>query len=365
MLPTLTLVLLTLTCALIVLFGLREFADIVAPLVLTANLFIAAYPIQNALVRAGAPRLVAQVALALVVFAILGAFFFALSWSITALVRELPSYQGRFVELYHQVVNLLADWGVTERQVLDQVGHLDPANLAGLLQRLLGEVTGFVTVIVVIVTMVFMMAIDAGTFAARNDALHRHQPRIWHSIADFVVGVRRYWVVSTAFGLVVAAIDVVALVILGVPLALVWGILSFLTNYIPNVGFLIGLIPPALMALLANDPLNALLVVIVYSVANFVFQAVIQPKFSGDAVGVTATVAFLSLLLWSAVLGPLGAILALPMTLLVKALFVDHDPSMRWLNAFLSNQPSTADPHLPPEEEAEIAQESAPEPGTT
>ena len=93
------------------------------------------------------------------------------------------------------------------------------------------------------------------------------------------------------------------------------------------------------MALLANDPLTALYVVIFYSVINFVIQAVIQPKFNGDAVGVTATVALLSLLLWSSVLGALGALLALPMTLLVKALFIDPDPRLRWLNTLISNDP--------------------------
>ena len=347
LIPAVTTIVVTLTGGLIILYGMHQYSDIIGPLMLTLNLFIAAYPIQTFLVRKGVPRILAQVILAVVVFAILGAFFYSLAWSLTSLVQELPRYQSQLWNLYHQSVALLGQVGVSEQQVLDQLKAITPANLAGVATSALGSVTNVVTLLTVIIVMIFMMAFDTDTFGERNDALKRYQPRIWHSIADFIVGVRRYWVVSSVFGLIVAVIDVVALELLNVPLALVWGILAFLTNYIPNVGFVIGLVPPTVMALLANDPLTALLVVIIYSVANFVIQSIIQPKFDGDAVGVTALVSFLSLLLWSAVMGALGALLALPMTLLAKALLVDHDPQMRWLNAFISNDPAMADPRMP------------------
>ncbi len=353
--PAVTTILLTLTCALVVLFGMHQYAEIIGPLMLTLNLFIAAYPIQTLLIRKGVPKLLAQVVLAIVVFAILLAFAFSLVWAITSLVQELPQYQRQFWNLYHQTVSWLGQLGISEQQVLDQVKTLNPASFAGILTSALGSLTNVVTMLTVIIVMIFMMAFDTDTLAGRNSALKRYQPRIWHSIADFIVGVRRYWVVSTVFGLIVAIIDVVALEFLSVPLALVWGILAFLTNYIPNVGFVIGLVPPAIMALLANDPLTALLVVIIYSVVNFVIQSIIQPKFNGDAVGVTALVSFLSLLLWSSVIGALGALLALPMTLLAKALLVDHDPQMRWLNAFISNDPAMADPRIPTAEETAAA----------
>lgn len=341
--PRTAFALLVLASGFVALLGVKELAGIVAPLLLTINLFVAAYPIQLLLMRAHVPRPAAQAALTVVVFLILGLFFFSLVWAVTALVRELPGYQEEFVTLYDELVVLLAGFGITEAWILEQLQTISPANFAGIVQRAIGGVTDFLTAMAIVVTMVFMMAIDGGSFPARGRMLRRHQGSVAESLTNFVTGVRRYWVVSSIFGLIVAVIDVVALMMLGVPLALVWGILSFLTNYIPNVGFLIGVVPPALMALLANGPFNALAVVAVYSAVNLVVQAIIQPKFNGDAVGVTASVSFLSLLLWGYVLGPLGALLGLPMTLLVKALLVDPDPQMRWLNAFLSNDPRTTE----------------------
>lgn len=356
-LPHVTVVLLTLTASVAVLFGMTTYSEIIGPLILTLNLFIAAYPIQTALTRRGVPRLAAQIALVLVVFAILSAFFYALAWAFTALVQELPRYQAQFWGLYRDSVALLGQFGVTEQQIMEQVRTVSPGNLAGIASSALGSITNVVSLVTVLIVMIFMMGFDTDSFGARNTMLNRHQPRVWLSVADFIAGVRRYWVVSTVFGLIVAIIDVVALELLGVPLAMVWGILAFLTNYIPNVGFVIGLVPPALMALLANGPLTALIVVIIYSVVNFVIQSIIQPKFNGDAVGVTALVAFLSLLLWSTVMGALGALLALPMTLLAKALLVDHDPQMRWLNVFISNDVAMADPQTEPSQDDEAVEE--------
>jgi len=172
------------------------------------------------------------------------------------------------------------------------------------------------------------------------------QPRFVQAMSTFAVGVRRYWVVATVFGLIVAALDVVALLIIGVPLALVWGVLAFLTNYIPNIGFVIGLVPPAIMALIEGGWWDALWVVIAYSLLNFVIQAIIQPKFTGQSVGVTPFISFLSLLFWVWVLGWFGALLALPATLLVKALLVDADPRARWINLLVASDVRAAESPL-------------------
>jgi predicted PurR-regulated permease PerM len=112
-----------------------------------------------------------------------------------------------------------------------------------------------------------------------------------------------------------------------------WGILSFLTNFIPNVGFIIGLVPPALLALLTGGVEQMLIVIAVYCVLNFVIQTVIQPRFVGDSVGLAMTTTFVALVFWAWLLGPIGALLAIPMTLLMKALLVDVDPTARWANA--------------------------------
>ncbi len=120
------------------------------------------------------------------------------------------------------------------------------------------------------------------------------------------------------------------------PLPLLWGVLALITNYIPNIGFVLGLIPPALLGLLEGGPKTMLLVIIAYLAINVVVQSFIQPKFLGDAVGLSTTATFLSLIVWAWVLGPLGALLAIPLSLLVRALLIDSDPKSKWTAALLS-----------------------------
>src|SRR3954466_15627175 len=144
-------------------------------------------------------------------------------------------------------------------------------------------------------------------------------------------------VVTTVFGLIVGVLDGAALAIIGVPLAVLWGVLSFITNYIPNVGFLIGLVPPALLALLTSGVPEMLVVIGVYCVLNFVIQSLLQPRFIGDSVGLAMTTTFVALVFWAWLLGPLGALLAIPLTLLVKAMLVDVDPSAGWATALVGS----------------------------
>jgi AI-2 transport protein TqsA len=131
--------------------------------------------------------------------------------------------------------------------------------------------------------------------------------------------------------------------VLGIPVPVLWGLLAFITNYIPNIGFVIGVVPPAILGLLEGGWAKGLAVVVVYSVINLVIQSVIQPKFVGDAVGLSTTLTFLSLVFWTWVLGGLGALLAIPLSLLVRSLLVDVDPKSQWLTPLLSNRSAEAD----------------------
>jgi AI-2 transport protein TqsA len=147
------------------------------------------------------------------------------------------------------------------------------------------------------------------------------------------------------------------LLIIGVPLAVTWGVLALVTNYIPNIGFILGLIPPTLIALLDKGWGAAIAVIAAYTAVNFLIQMLIQPRFTGDAVGIASTITFLSLIVWALILGPLGALLAVPATLLVKSLLVDHADRGRWLGALLNSAPDFSDPEHPVTDAPEAAVE--------
>lgn len=342
-LPRALVVLLGLTLAFGVLLGLHELRNYIAPVFLALNLVIAVAPLQRWLLRSGVPRGLSAAVAGLAVFAFLVGFFWSLGWSVARLVEELPRYQPQFEDLYQKVLEVLAGFGIQEATLTEQLRNaLNPEAIVGALGGVVGNVGGVLTLLGTTVIVIFFLMVDTLSAGRRLSLVREQHPRLGAALTAFGQGVNRYWLVTTVFGLLVAVLDTVALALLGVPLALTWGVLAFITNYIPNVGFVIGLVPPTVMALLANGPTNALIVLIVYSAINFVMQSLVQPKFTGDAVGVTPTITFISLIVWAWVLGPIGALLALPATLLVKALLVDADPQARWLNAFVASDPETA-----------------------
>jgi AI-2 transport protein TqsA len=321
--------------------GINAAAPILGPIVLAFVLTVVAHPIIGALVRRGVRKAIAIAITVLVVEGVLIGFMLALIFSFGQLVTVLPQYSDEWEQALDGIRSTLAGAGVGQEQVQDVLHSIQASTVisavGGLFAALAGSLASFV---LVLATVLFMTAEGAGLPDRLAGA-----PGSWRlrrALGDFARNTRRYIVVTTIFGFLVAVVDTVALVLLGVPLALLWGLVSFLTNYVPNIGFFLGLAPPTLLAFLVGGPGLALAVIVIYSLVNFVLQSVIQPVFVGDAVGLSVTLSFLSVIVWTVVLGPMGAILAVPLTLFVHAILVGQDPDRLWAKALLAGTSGAA-----------------------
>jgi predicted PurR-regulated permease PerM len=316
--------------------GLRSAGGIVGPTFLALMIVITIHPLPAWLRRHGVPTWVAVVLTMLTTYAFLLALATALVLSVARLAGVLPTYSTEFSNLVAQVTAWLRQLGVTEDQINSAVSGLDLNRMLGVLQQVLTGAAGILSDLLFILALLFFLILDATSFPQRLAVAAEQRPHVAAALTSFARGTRQYILVSTVFGLIVAVADVVVLYWLAIPLPLLWGLLSFITNYIPNIGFVLGLVPPALLALLQGGVRDALLVVLAYSVINVVIQSLIQPKFVGDAVGLSVTLTILSLVFWSYVIGPLGALLAVPLSLFTKALLIDADPGSQWLVPLIS-----------------------------
>lgn len=339
-LPRGPMILLTLAAATITIGGLKASGGTFGPLFLALVLVITAYPIRPWLETRGVPRWLAAIATILAVYLALALIVIALVVSVGRLAALVPTYAPQINELSQQIGDWLLSHGVRREQVDALVKSLDFGKVFSVATSVLSSALGVMTNLLVIATLVLFLGFDAGNVPTHLEDAHGHRPAVVEALRIFVEGTRKYVSVSAGFGLAVAILDWIALLVLGIPAAIVWAVLSFVTNFIPNIGFVLGVVPPAVLALLEGGPGLMIIVVVVYTVINVVIQTVIQPKIVGDALGLSASLTFLSLIFWAWVLGPLGAILALPLTLLVKAMLVDVDPDARWLTPFLSGKPA-------------------------
>lgn len=327
--------------------GLKSSANIVAPVFLVLTLVITVAPLRRLLVRHRWPSALASVVSLLALYLLLIVILGSVVWSVYRLVQTLPRYAAAFDQILNSLIGLADRLGYGQDQIRQLASSFQLSTLAGPAQSLLSGLTSGVSLLLLIFAVTIFMAFDQAGVSERIEVIGRTRPHIASGLLNFASRVRKYWIVTTVFGLIVAVLDVVGLLIIGVPLALTWGVLAFVTNYIPNIGFVLGVIPPTLIALLNGGVGSAIAVVAVYTVLNVVIQTIIQPRFTGDAVGISGTVAFVSLIFWAYLLGALGALLAIPATLFLKSTLVDNSVPAGWVNALISSDPNKDNPTRP------------------
>ena len=335
--PRALLVLLGTSAAVVTIAGVHAARGIVGPLFLALVLTILVHPVRERL-QVRLPGWVASVLCILLVSSIIIGLALSVVVAVARFGSLLPAYEDDLADLVQDATAWLHHLGIADEQLQHLRSGLDLSGITDLVTSALSGVFGAASSLAFILALCLFMTVDGRMFPTQLGNMGVRRPDLVGALTKFAGGTRRYLWVSTVFGLVVAILDTIALYLLDVPAPLLWGLLAFLTNYIPNVGFVIGLIPPAILALLESGPGLMLAVVVIYTVLNLIIQSGIQPKVVGDAVGLSTTLTFLSLVFWSWIIGPVGAILAVPLTLLTRALLVDADPRNRWLVPLIANR---------------------------
>ena len=356
-LPRGLIITLGLAAGVVVAAGLRAIPGIIGPVFMALVLTITVNPIRGWLIRRGASRAVASLAVFLTVLVIIIALFAAAIVGVIQLATLLPQYSDQIQAELSGVKSWLSSIGVTQADIQSILSGIDKSQIAAFAAGLLSSISGVFSFVLFMIVVLIFLAVDGAVFGERMAKVRAGREPVLNALDVFAKGTRKYFGVATIFGGIVAVLDGAALLILGIPAAGLWALLAFVTNYIPNIGFIIGLIPPAVLGLLVGGPSLAIEVIVVYCVLNFIIQSVLQPKFVGDAVGLTTTVSFLSLIVWAYILGPIGAILAIPASLLVKAILVDMDTDAQWLGLFLGDKPVFKQPKAKPPERAEAPKE--------
>src|SRR5215217_2652958 len=344
MLPRGLIILLGLAAALVAALGLRRFSDILGPVFLALVLSIVVHPVRRLADRYHLPAWLGIILSLIAVYGIVLGLFAILIVAGIQFATLLQDYAPQFQAFLQQISQVLQSVGVSQEKLQGLASQLSPSRLVELAAGVIGGIAGVLSDVFFLIVLLFFTVADAGDFASKLTNISIRGQRLADAFQQFAHGTRQYLAVATIFGLFVAFCDVIALWVLDIRYAWLWGLLAFITNYIPNIGFIIGLVPPTIIALLDHDVVTAVIVVIVYCVLNFVIQTIIQPRVVGTTVGLSATLSFLSLIVWATILGASGAFLAIPMTLLVKAVLIDSDPDHRWLGTLLSSDKPGKEP---------------------
>ncbi|MGZ4660529.1 MAG: AI-2E family transporter [Arthrobacter sp.] len=361
-LPRTVTILLALAGATVVAFGLGAMRGIVTPVFFAFVLTLCVHPIRRWMQARGISRGIATGTTIAAVFGLLIAFATILIASLAQFSALLPQYAPQVAQLGASIAATLESVGFGPEQAQEVMNGFTPGRIIGFLGGLLGNIASLVGSLVIILTMLILMAVDGSRVPAILTHLTYHRPAVVSSFIGFGTGVRRYMVATTVLGIAQGLFNWLVLVILQVPGALLWGLLSFICSFIPNIGYFIAIVPPLFFGFLTGGWPTVWAIIIIYGGINSVIQSIVQPKYVGNAVSLSETLTFVSVLFWAVVLGPVGAILAVPLTLFARAILLDSDPSISWWRP-LTGDKKDVELLLKQEDDAIRARRGRPRPG--
>jgi predicted PurR-regulated permease PerM len=257
--------------------------------------------------------------------------------SIADFTAALPAYQERLDVIVQGFINLVAK-AFNREDALKSVGDMiDPGWAMGLAATLLNSLKDVLTnIFLIIFTMIFIL-LEASTvetkvaaaFGRSTQSLKR--PRVFLANLGRYLGIKT--VVSMATGLTAGTLTWA----IGLDFPLLWGMLAFLLNYVPNIGSIIAAVPAVLMALIQLGPGAASATAIGFIAINIVFGNVIEPRLMGYGVGLSPLVVFIGLVFWGWVFGPVGMLLSVPLTMTLK-LALESDKRTRWIAILIGSE---------------------------
>ncbi len=313
----------------VVIAGMRLAQPILAPFLLAGFLAVICFPPLAWLKRKGLPGWLALmivigvgVALVLVLVALVGT-------SLNEFAQKVPAYQHELRLQTEQLLTSLEAKGVHVGELIDQQAF-DSRRLLELVSKMVGTVGSLSSDVFVILLLFVFVLVEGAALPAKLEAMPGHNPERTDRLRRILENVRHYLAIKTQMSLVTAVLVTILLSVLQVDFPILWGVLAFLLNYVPNIGSFIAAIPAVLLAFVQLGVAPALYTVAGYAIINVVVGNIVEPRIMGRGLGLSTLVVFLSLLFWGWVLGSVGMLLSVPLTMVVK-ICLESMEETRWL----------------------------------
>ncbi len=331
--PDVLVILITAASLVIVVAGMQAAAALINPFLLAIFLAILFSPPLDWLQRRGVPK---ALAVAIILSGFLVTSFLLMAFvgrSLNALTGQLPLYQERLGTLLAHLFAWLNSLGIDTSNAL-LADYVSPRKVMDLVYLTLSLVRGLFTHMLLIFLTVLFIMIEVAGFPGKLQAAFPDPEKTLGHFRAITASVNRYMGVKALFSLATGLSIWLLLALLGVDFAVTWGLLAFFLNFIPSIGSIIAAVPAILLALLQLGLPTALLTLLGYLVVNVLLGNFLEPRFMGRRLGLSTLVVFLSLLFWGWVLGPVGMVLSVPLTMIAKIALAANEDT-RWLAVLL------------------------------
>ena len=319
--------------------GLKMASSIVNPLLLSAFISILCAPCVSWLVVKRVPigLAILLVMIGIVTIGILlGAF---LGQSLNDFSGQIPLYEERLKLQIRPLVQFMSGfgWAWDISTLTDQFDPGVAMRLASNLLSGVGAVLG--NMFLILLTVMFLLA-EAHSFPIKLRQVLKDPERSLSHFAAFLVSVKSYLLIKSLVSVATGVLVTLLLMLMKIDYPLLWGLFAFMLNYVPNIGSIIAAVPAVLLALIQHGLWEAVVVGAGYMVVNVVMGNLVEPRFLGKGLGLSTLVVFLSLIFWGWILGPVGMLLSIPLTMIVK-IALESNEATRWVGVILGAPVST------------------------
>lgn len=344
--------LLTGAAAVIVLAGMQAARDIIVPVIMACFLAIVSYPI-TAWLRAKLrfPHWLAVLCTVLADFSFLfgiGYLINFLSGNLSADVQNI--YQPLFEQKYGEFMGFMNNMGwaeYTKNLVSSPQELLNGQMIMNVTTLIMGKALTFITVMTLVLILMTFFLGEAPRFERNVSKISGEQGLNLGQFTIALKGIQRYLLIKTLISLVTGVLAWLLCWYMDIGFALLWGIVAFTLNYIPTFGSIVAAVPPILLALLLGGPVDAVITAVGYLAINITLGNGIEPLLLGKQFGIATSVVLLSVLLWGWIWGPIGMLLAVPISVLIK-LALENSRDLKWIAMLLDNPPTSISlPKLP------------------
>jgi AI-2 transport protein TqsA len=327
---------LTAAAIVIVVFGLKYSSDVLAPIFLAATLAILFTPALWWLEKKGLPPWLALVVMVLALGGFLVLMIFILTTSLEQLSLKLPEY----AQLLHQRIDTLAaalgTIGVDLQETLNAM-VVDTTNVAhSAIDIALGVLSNGVA-IVFFLFLLFLMLVESRSIASKFQARLQEGNNLAIQLSNYTRQIQKQYRIQATSNLLSAVALTAEFLLFGIDGAFLWGFLAFILGFIPNVGLIIACIPAIIIGFILHGIGTAVVILVIGIILNATMDNAVTPRIYGKGLNLPVLLVFTSFLFWSWVFGFVGALLAIPATLLVKALLQGRQET-RFLVVLLSGK---------------------------
>ncbi|CNE30090.1 AI-2E family transporter [Yersinia kristensenii] len=301
----------------VIMAGIKAASPIVVPFLLAIFLAIVLNPLVKLLEKIKIPRTLAIILLVTIIVLLMALLFSRLGSSLNEFARSLPQYRGMMLEKMRELQEFAMRFNI-EFSVDDIMKHVDPSMAMNFVTRLLSHLSGaMASTFLLLMTVVFML-FEVERLPYKMQLMFDNPEQGNAILRRALNGVTHYLVIKTIISIATGIVIWLFLAAMGVRFAFLWGLLAFVLNYIPNIGSVLAAIPPIVQALLFNGFADAFAVTGGYILINLIGGNIIDPRMMGRGLGLSTLVVFLSLIFWGWLLGPIGMLLSVPLTIIVK-----------------------------------------------